>query len=469
MSNVFDIEADADGNPRPAPPEPKPANEAPRPPPPRRRPRRPSVAGAAPASKPDVVRPGEFEPEAEGSTSLEQAVNGEDLPKDPSSLWTRMQEWYSRNGKNIDDVRIKVQLLERNGAPVASGTYLQPELSGTQVLGDPQLNQTPGEHLMSILVDVHHQRQPPSVYVVQFASRRTGKTLKQSNRFALEAWVDIQRKREEVAGRNNPFGSGSYQAVPRVAASSPAAAPAALDPFTQYLMDQVNEMRRERGQQPVVPPPTTPTVADPMDAMMRDMERWKKLQALFAPAPQQNLEQTVTQIIIRLQEAGVIPKAGAAPVAGAPTSGAVPGSLEWVLELKAQEEKLKDRLKRLYPEEFRSKEEVEAAKNVEDAPPTAQVIPGSQFMGEPLKWIAFPDEEAPGGWKAWLFRMAAENPRRSGEFIERTMKAIGGNEGLLSKLMDAVKQAGGAEGIDAARTVESPATAAGTGGWNPQT
>jgi hypothetical protein len=408
---------------------------------------------------------------------------GEDLPKDPGSLWNQIHDECMRQGASIDDYRICCHRTHLNGLPIQR-TPMVPEFAGGQLVGDVHQNLTPGEQLVNYIVDVHPRNCAPATYVVEFLSRRSGKTIRRSTPLPLEQYSDIVRKRDEMSrmrGSANAYAPHpQYPASPQynpMLGAVPQAAAAGMDPLTKHLIDtmlgQLNETRAElahlRGQ-PAPPPVTLPNAAAPPaavdadEAFMRKLKMMREMSALLnPPAPAVTAETIAAAVrvqIVQMLDAGLIAKPGAAVAATAPP----PDSIEAILDAKEKEERLKVKLRRAFPGEFMSKEEAEAAKNVENAPVAAHVVPGSNFLGEPLKWLPFPTGDEGMTWREWGARLVAENPKRSGDLISKVMQALAGNEGLLAKAVEAIK------GAVAGPVVEAPAAAAATasGGWAPQ-
>lgn len=479
-TNVFDIEGDDEGNPLPAPPpaeDPVVAEDVKRAPPRRRG--RPRGSRNRDSTVEQLVTNVATAPLRAQSPVV---PDGEDAPKDPGSLWTRIYDECQRQGASIDDYRICVDRTHMNGIPIQR-TPMVPEFSGSTITGDPHQNMTPGEQLVGYIIDVHHRNCAPATYVVRFMSRRTGKTIRQSSPLPLEAYTDIQRKRDEVASRDRAKQYGGY-VPPPMQYPVPAAAPtSSMDPLTRHLLDtvlgQLNESRAEiahlRGQPapapvqlPAAAPSVAPVVVDADEAFMRKLKMMREMSALLSP-PQPVLTAeaigvAVRQNIMQMIDAGLVAKGGTVAVATAPP----PDSIEAILDSKEKEERLKVKLRRAFPGEFMSKEEAEAAKNVETGIPPANVVAGSKFLGEELKWRPFPTSEEGGiTWKDWIGLTIAENPKRSQDMIGTAMKVFAGNDGVLAKIMDAAKNFIGTGGV-VQSVAEAPAITAASG-WAPLT
>jgi hypothetical protein len=522
-SNPFDVVGTDDGMPVPAPPEPEPppaeepAVRASAPMPPRRRPGRPKGSrnrthlSAVPSSPPPAAEPPYLGAAEPGPSTRKEEKNGAALPegadeaRDPGSVWTRLYEESIRKGWNIDDYRICVDRTHMNGLPIQRVT-LQPELSGSQMVGDVHLNQTPGEQLLETIIQLHHRNCPPSSYIVRFMSRRSGKTIRQSATLNLEKYEDIQQRKELMStqARVRQLGTmgpssvspGGYPypiPVPAVASPLPASMPG-VDPMTKHLLDavlgQLNASNAElaalRGQ-PAPPPVVLPAPAvapppavDPTEQMIRDVERVKRLQALLAP-PQpaqpaitaEMLANTIRQTVLQMADAGLLAKPGAqmgAAPAAAP-AGPPPDSFEAFVKAEAKRRDFEKVFRSLYPD-YRHKDEIEAAGNVVPDPPAppvaSQVVPGSgTVLGEQLRWVPFPAGEEGGmSWKEWGMRMLADNPRRASEILASAAKVL--NDGVLQKLLASFQGMGG-EAAEAAATHAASAPAMTGGGWSPQT
>lgn len=531
MNNVapspFDIEANPDGTPGPAasangagqgaPPPPPAATEDRPPPPPPRRPHRPTRArprGGAPGpayAPPSAASPGPT-PYVSPFDAPEEPVESREMARDLNTLYTRTFYEHQRKGWPAEDLRLCIDRTHQNGHPIEKVT-LTPELSGLQVQGDPDRKMTPGDQLQHIVTHTHHRGMPEAVYVLRIMSKSEGKTIKVSTPLRLESYAEIERKEAEIGQqRQQPqraFGGQGYGApgypygAPAAPAAAPLAAPAGMDPFTKALLDSVleqlntarAELARQRGEvapaRVTIPevslshqPPPAAAPIDPEEAFIRSLERTQRLQRMLAPAQPAFDPATIPQLVMRavvtLQEQGVVPKPGAvAPAAAAATPGAVPpagpapGSIEWLLAAKEAENDLLRKLRRAYPN-LVDKEEIDAARNVEDAPRPpvpSQVVAGSgMVMGEPLRWVPFPNGEEDGmGWKEWFARMLADNPKRAGDILGRTLQQLAGNEGLIRRVMKAFNEMsgqdfGGGAGEAPAQQQQPPAAG---GGWSP--
>lgn len=498
MSTPFDIAADPEGNPQPAPPEePEPevqaVEEAP-PPPPRRKRGRPPRARPAPHTQAPAVEPRmeKLAAPPDGLPAVPQAPDPFDatpneIPRDPSSMWTILRNQWIDSGRNIDDLQLLIFRTHVDGRPLPKAQPVPPYPQGSQFSGDSLM--TAGEQLVDYIESVAHRDMGPAEYRVHARNRHTGKTVRTSEGYPLEPYREIMKRRADVdeANRRKMYGTPSYAASRgAVASPPPGGIPASpgMDPLTKHLLDTVlgqlnaaNTRLAELQGQPPPPPVTMPAVGaapvDPQEQFLKQLETQRRIAALLQPQ-QPAVSPQIMEVVTALRTEVADLKAKLAVAQAGPPAPPADSFQAWI-EARKRDQDFEKIFRQRFPD-YVHKDEVEARKNVYDpeaGPAPSKEFPLSTYMGEALRWVPWPSttEGAPEAWSEWVARMAAENPRRAGDLFGGVLKVAASVLPMdkLSGLLEAMTKRGGQAAAAAAEHAATNGGPPAAGGWSPAT
>lgn len=395
--------------------------------------------------------------------------------RDPPILWTALKRQLDERKFPLSQVAVQFYVVWQNGTTCERRPVF-PTLTGDQIAGDEATS--PADAVFKVGMQTFHRNAPPTKYRARFYNKQTGIMWRESEDWFLEAWVAIEARMQGAAAPYQPqqvpgqppqyappgqpqyVGGPVHHHYPPPQSGDDARARERTD------MERIADLRAEaarleatlaaRGQ--AVPQVGQPSLKDKLEElrMVRDLFGSQQPQITAADVAKivaEAVAVAVPQQVVRLQDAGVIPKPGqvapAVPPPGQRAFASEEEALEALLKRKENEEKLVGRFKRSY--NLRSPEEVEVRAEVENIrqPIQSTVIPGSQVMGEPLRWLPLPDDENELSWRTWLGRMVAENPKRAGDILAKLTRAIS-DSGLLQKLMSSFQGMGGEAGEAAA-------------------